>query len=506
MLDKQLVMREKPGINKDGLILYNNIEEWVEDGSPVFILDKFIDSFMNQETIKLNGETVEYDKGKSSKGELPYGAACLLKLYIYGYYNRISSSYRLETESRRNLELIYLLRGLRPSRRTISDFRQHNGDLIKAAFLYLNEQLRDNGIMLTKSVSIDGTKIKANANSTAEKFIERWRDSLQKKMEKYMESVSKEDSDSDLLTEKLEAQSKLHKEVIASMQETIDSLTKDLEELKKKGTVSPVIAAKLGKRDKDCKAMMHKDNSVQPSYNVQVSTDNASHCIVTSNVTTDANDINQLSNVVDQITEEAGEMPEEVDADNGYCNFEQMHALEEKSLKETGKKIKLYIPVCKSASEKNDEMYGLTFTYDKDKDVCTCPNGVTMNFKKRGEKRGRKYRVFQADLSDCKACPLYGKCTKATAGGRSIWIGDRLEYRREQAAKMETDEAQKRINGRKGKIENVFGTLKTWMGKIPFLLRGKEKVSIEMDLYCIAYNLRRTVSICAKNNVSLAFS
>ena len=481
------------------------MDDWIEQDSPVFLIDKFVDSFLQQDHIEFEGKTVEYCKGKKKTGERPYGAGHLLKLYIYGYYNRVSSSYRLVTESRRNLEAIYLLRGLKPSRRTISDFRMLNGDLIKAAFLYLNEHLLKKGIILGRSISIDGTKIKANANKTIDKHLEKWQEQLQYKMQEYLEHVSAEDKDTDTVKEEMGAAIKERDKKVAELEEELKLLSKALDDLKKGKSLPKEVVDKCGKLDLDCRRMIHKDGSIQPSFNAQVAVDNDSHCIISNKITTEANDINQLLDVVDKVSKTTDHLPEEVLADSGYSNFDQMQELEKRGLEENGKKTDLYIPILKMASETNDELNELSFVFNKEENSCICPNGVALDYRGIRESRGHRYSVFEGKLRICSNCPLYGKCTKSKTKGRSVWIGENKEYKKRKIEEMSAPDAQKKIKSRKGKIENVFGTLKTWMGKIPLLLRGKTKISIELDLYCMAYNLRRVVSIYAEKNISLSF-
>ena len=454
------IYREKKEMSANEVIMYNTLADWVSEDSEVVIINNFVERFVKE-------EQPYYSKGQSNIGLLPYGMRPLLKLFIYGYLNRIQSSRRLAAECCRNIEVIYLMGNLRPAYHTIADFRKDNADLISNLVFSLRRYLQQEGFIKGESVSIDGTKVKALANRTITQVLERDIEKVKKSISDYLLAINSNDTECDKKDE-----------TISYLESKVAHLENQLQHVKAN---DPIEGYNL--YDKDCELMRFKDKQTLPAYNTQVAVDNESHMIVAADVTTQANDINQLKPMVEECQSSTGAAPKQVIADSGYYKFDAIDELQKNG-------TACIISCRESPHREADVKAGLEFKYNPQEDLYICPQNKELPFRSIKQKRGRNYRTYQAKASDCRECKLYGICTEAKHGRsywRSITTKEESGFRRE----MQTPEAIALIKARKGYIENVFGTIKTWMGKLPLLLRGKEKAQTEINLYVVCYNLKR---------------
>lgn len=217
-------MRYKKGTERDKLNL-GFVEDLIPADHYLRILDLFVD------TAVASDEEGYSQKGKSKTGQRPYGSRTFLKLYIYGYFNRVSSSRKLENETQRNIELIWLLKGLQPDFKTIADYRKDNGEAIRQVLNDFKRFLQENGYIKGEKVSIDGTRVKANTNRSAlsVKKIENRLIRLNKDLDKYTEGLNLNDE----ITDRAEEVDILSKEKDRAMQ-VIADLHEEIEDLLKK--------------------------------------------------------------------------------------------------------------------------------------------------------------------------------------------------------------------------------------------------------------------------------
>lgn len=465
--------REKEAMPTNEVIMYNTLSDWLPLDSPALVISKFVDEFVNE-------KNPYYSKGNKKVGVLPYGIRQLLKLFIYGYLNRIQSSRRLSAECRRNIEVIYLMGNLRPSYHTIADFRKDNSDLISDMTESLVDYLREKGLIKGRSVSVDGTKIKALANKTIAQVLNKDIDKLKRSIADYLKGMDSNDADCDIKDEMIDRlQSR-----IAYLEEQLQRSNEDAPNLEIEG---------YDRYDKDCRSMRFKDRQYLPAYNTQVAVDNQSHMIIATKVTSQANDLNQLQPMVEECQASTGQAPVQAIADSGYYNYDDIEKVQSSG-------TECIVPPRKNNMRENDSVSGLEFKYDKERNLYICPLNKELQFKGIKNARGRDYQTYQAYASDCRKCRLYGICTKARTGRsywRSVTSGNEDVFKKKMLSKA----SQKLIKARKGYIENVFGTLKIWMGKLPLLLRGKEKVQTEINLYTIAYNIKRFINITRESTL-----
>jgi transposase len=456
-------------IPREHLMMSNSIDGCVSRDNIVHFIDAFVDR-----EIKANINL--FEKGKSTKGRPCYTPNCLSKLLIYGYLNSISSSRMLERESKRNLEVIWLMHNLHPDHWTISDFRKENKELIRRITIDFRKFLKDSDYIKDKSISTDGTKIKAYASrdTLSVKLIEKKLEKAEKEIERYFAQMDTNDTTDNEYETMYETSEELKKQIsfLQSLVEELKSQKSLLETLEVNSLV-PV--------DPQAKVMKTKDGFL-PCYNVQTTADNDSHFITSCEVTDYPNDYHSLQENVNAVEEQLDFVPEEVLADGGYANEEDMQSLESKG-------IEVIVPFADEPEAKKVQRdNGITFRYDEENDCFKCSQGkILLLAGKNCERRNHLYNRYQC--RECSCCPVKQHCTTSKVG-RIIYKRIHGEWLENYKKKMQTADFKKKFKRRKCVIEHPYGTMKYYMGQIPILLRGREKVQIEMDLYSTAYNLK----------------
>jgi len=461
--------------DRNQLKMMSSLDLSISSDNPVRIIDVLVEKIYNSQKDKLNKEK------RDNIGRPKYQEITFLKLYLYGYLHGISSSRKLESETQRNIEVMWLLGNLRPDHWVISNYRKENGESIKHLTKEFRKFLRATGYIEGKTLAIDGTKIKAytSKDMLTVKKIDKRLEKLDKKIEEYLEQLQSNDM-LESLEEEQEAQDideginkiLLDKYIVA--QEKIEKL----EEAKKFLEDNDRTSASMS--DKEALLMRSRDGFI-PAYNVQSGVDSKYKMIADTEVTDDANDLNQLEAMVNSLEEELGKKPEEVLADKGYYNPK---AIEKVELDED---VKCYVAIPKEKEEVAE------FEYDKEKDEYICSEGKQLVLKQKNKERKNGYADMYQGI-ECDGCKERVECTKAK-NGRIIHGPTNVEWIESYKKRMEQVSSKVKVNKRKSIVEHPFGTLKYWMGKIPFLLRGKEKVSTEINLYSTAYNIKRLLNI-----------
>jgi len=459
-------------ISREQLMLPSSIDEYVSEDNIIRFIDAFVDKVLQHTPVELL-----LKKGKTIEGRPSYSPNCLCKLLIYGYLNSVSSSRKLEKETQRNLEVIWLMQNLSPDHWTISDFRKGNKELIKGITIDFRKFLKDNGYIKGKSISGDGTKVKAYASRDALslKQIEKKLTSAEKEIERYLSQLDENDNVEDKQEDVLSKEEEL-KSQISFLENEVEELKSQKKVLEKSGVewLSPT--------DTDARLMKSK-NGFLPAYNIQSTVDNESHFITTFEVTNYSNDYYSFEENATTLKEQLDITPETYLADGGYANEDDIQSLEKQG-------IECIVPFQQeSASKKIEEKNGIFFTYDEKSDTFECSQGKKLLLiRKNQKKKQRLYNKYQC--KQCSECPVKQYCTKSTVG-RMIYRRIDGEWLNSYKKKLKTEEFKEKFTLRKCVVEHPFGTIKYLMGQIPILLRGKEKVQIEMDLYSTAYNLIR---------------
>jgi transposase len=459
------------GQNREQTVLFTSLEDLIGPEHPVRIIDYLIETLQ-----KKNPGAYRY-KGESQTGRPAYPVTTMLKLFIYGCINRINSSRRLEIESRRNIELMWLLRNLSPDFKTISDFRKDNKETIRQCSQDVKTLLKLNGLVNGKLISVDGTKLKANANrSMLEKdtIINRIYD-LETDIENYIRQLDSVDNEETEEVSAIHRMQQSYEQNISTMQKKIDVLRAALDKLQtdKKNYVSLT--------DIDCSKQRSIDGVI-PGYNVQIACDTKHGFIVGEQVSSESNDINQLKPMIEQVQNELGIKPETVIADTGYCNLEDIQKIESNG-------VSCYVPPQKEQIRNPD----ITFTYQQDHDRYICSEGKYLTL----AHRNKKYKNSHVDVyigESCQSCPLADKCTKSKTG-RHISRYWNQNFRDGHREKMRTELAKSMSKIRKSTIEPIFGTAKVWLGKIPLLTRGKPNVKTEIRILSICFNIKKLIGL-----------
>jgi transposase len=468
----------------EALLLPEVLDDYVTPENPV----RFIDAFVAQVDLSKAGFG---NAQLNETGRPPYDPGDLLRLYLYGYLNRVRSSRRLEREAARNLELIWLLRKLRPDFKTIADFRRDNGQAIKAVcreFILLCRKLELFGGEL---VAIDSTKIKAQ-NSKGRNYSEAKLKALLAEIENKVSAYLKELDQSDAQEETSSADSEQRlsveelKEKIAQLKERKEELQSLAQDLEKSG------ATQVSLTDPDSRAMsMGRGSTV--GYNVQTAVDAKHSLIVDTQVTNTTSDLGALGIMAIKAQEALGAKNLSVVADKGYYNEKEVLACDS---------IGVTAYVAKPLTSANTALglYGKEkFKYDARKNCYICPAGQKLTYRFATNEKGRAIYYYRA--SGCKNCPLKAKCTR-NKENRTITRLAAEEVQEKMAERVARN--PKIMRRRKAIIEHCFGTIKRSLGYDYFLCRGMSHVATEVNLTVLAYNLKRACNLVGVKNLIAA--
>jgi transposase len=464
-------------------LLPKTIEQYVEPDNPARFIDAYVTT-LDMEKLGFTHSTPQ-EVGRPS-----YNPKDLCKLYLYGGLNHIRSSRKLERECKTNLECIWLLKGLAPDFKTIADFRKDNPSAIGALFKEFVAFLKDLSLYGAKQVAVDGTKLRAvNANDKA--FTQRALAKRIKVMEKsvnhYIDELDAADEQE--ASDEQQAGSEVAKDAkafeadkLAALLEKKEKAEEILDRMQKSGQKQVALT------DPDCRQMMNHGR-VESCYNMQAAVDSKNHLIVNYLVTNEASDLNQLSNIA--ITAKETLDVEQIDciSDKGYFDFVQI-----KQCADNG--VTPYVAVKHSGNGGSiilPEFTADKFLYDEDGDTYVCPAGQRLWFLCNSFREGMDRRVYMCRKGVCSSCEFFmTKCT-SNKKGRVIWrwVHEKVVEDLKQRMKLHPEV----MGERKKVVEHMFGTLKRAFGAPYLLLKGLKKVSGEVGLLLLSYNLRRALNI-----------
>jgi transposase len=447
------------------------LEDYVAEDNPVRAVDAFVEGL---DLGKLGfGRVAPLERGRPC-----YHPATLLKIYIYGYLNRVPSSRRLERECQRNIELLWLTGQLAPDFKTIADFRKDNGKAIGEVCRSFVALCRKLDLLSVPSVAIDGSKFKA-VNARDRNFTEakmkRRLERIDESIARYMAQLDTADRRGDAVPE---ARVVRLKDKIVKLREEIARLDEINAEMMKSED------KQISLTDPDARSMATSGkNTGIVGYNVQAAVDTKNHLIVAHEVTNIGTDRHQLSNVAEQARTEMGVETLDVVADRGYYDGEEIKACEDADITVT-------LPKPMTSGAKAAGRFGKQdFVYIATDDVYRCPAGERLTYRYTNVEDGKTLRRYWT--SACKTCALKAQCT--TGPGRRI-------SRWEHEAVLE--KVQDRLDHNPGAMgirrqtaEHPFGSIKYWMGATHFLTKRLPKVATEMALNVLAYNMKRVMAI-----------
>src|SRR5262245_7601141 len=448
------------------------LEDWIDEDNPVRVIDVFVDG-LDLADVGFVGVDPEVT------GRPSYHPSVLLKLYIYGYLNRVQSSRRLEREAGRNIEVMWLLGRLTPSHKTIADFRKDNGAAIRKVCAQFVALCRELGLLTQASVAIDGSKFKA-VNNRDKNFT---RAKMERRLAQIDESVARYLSQLD--TADLQEPSEALAAKTAHLKEKLAKLASELQRLKaleKAMLASPDQQISLTDPDSRSMATSGRGSGVV-GYNVQVAVDTVHHLIVTHEVTNTGSDRSQLANIATQAKHVLGADHLDAVADRGYFNSPEILACEQADITVT-------MPKPMTSGAKSDGRYGKQdFVYLPTEDVYRCPAGERLTYRYTNAEDGKALRRYWTTA--CSSCPLKARCTTGSERRITRWEHEHLL----EAVQQRLDKNPQAMRVRRETVEHPFGTLKMRMGATHFLMKTLPRVATEMALHVLAYNLTRVMNI-----------
>ena len=448
------------------------LEDWICEDNPVRAIDVFVDGLALAE-LGFGGVDPE------ATGRPSYHPSMLLKLYIYGYLNRVQSSRRLEREAGRNIEVMWLTGRLVPDHKTIADFRKDNGPAIRKVCAQFVALCRELGLLANASVAIDGSKFKA-VNNRDKNFT---RAKMERRLAQIEESVARYLSQLD--TADLQEPSEALAMKTAHLKEKLAKLASELERLK--AIEKAMLAApdqQISVTDPDSRSMATSGRgSGVVGYNVQVAVDTEHHLIVTHEVTNTGSDRAQLAKVASQAKDVLGADHLDAVADRGYFSSVEILACERADITVT-------LPKPMTSGAKADGRFGKQdFAYLPMEDVYRCPAGEKLTYRYTNEESGRTLRHYWTTA--CPRCPLKSKCTNGPERRIKRWEHEHVL----EAVQQRLDANPQAMRQRRETVEHPFATLKMRMGATHFLMKRLPKVATEMALHVLAYNLTRVMNI-----------
>jgi len=462
---------------RQAALLPECLEDWVDENNAVRAIDVFVDALSLGE---LGFEGVK----AQATGRPSYHPGVLLKLYIYGYLNRVHSSRRLEREAGRNLEVMWLTGRLAPDHKTIADFRRDNGPAIKKTCAQFVELCRKMGLLAKASVAIDGSKFKA-VNSRDNNFT---KGKLDRRLMQIEESVARYMSQLDTADRRAVAGEDPSEETLlikTRLKEKLAKLQDEVKRLKVIGTqVHGLPDQQISFTDPDCRSMATSGRgSGMVAYNVQTAVDTTHHLIVAHEVVNVGNDKVQLAAMGKAAKLALQSDTLDVVADRGYFRNEELLACEQAGIAVT-------LPKPQTSGSKANGRFGKAdFVYLIEQDAYRCPAGKILRHHFTAKEASQDMQVYLT--KDCRTCALQKRCTTGNERRIKRWTHEHV-----------VDAAQSRLNRnpnamrvRRETVEHPFATLKMRMGATHFLMKRLKNVATEMALCVLAYNLTRVINI-----------
>jgi transposase len=448
------------------------LDDYIGEDNPVRVVDAFVDE-LDLETLGFEGATA------AATGRPSYHPSVLLKLYVYGYLNRIQSSRRLEREAQRNVELMWLTGRLAPDFKTIADFRHDNGTGIRNVCRRFVELCRELKLFSQAVVAVDGSKFKAvnarDRNFTPGK-VQKRQEQIEESIKRYLDAL--DTADRTQAPTEFQAKAEHLQDKLRTMREQMRRMQGIEQQLKHEPD------GQLSLTDPDARSMATSGRgSGIVGYNVQVAVDAKHHLIVAHEVTNSGSDRAQLAPMAAAAREAMGKKKLQAVADRGYYSAPQIKACDDAG-------IAAILPKPMTSNAKAEGRFDKSdFLYIAKDDEYQCPAGQRAIYRFTREENGLQLRRYWS--SACPQCPIKAQCTPSDYRRISRWEHEAVL----EAVQRRLDRQPKAMTLRRRTVEHVFGTLKHWMGTTPFLMRRLPNVATEMSLQVLAYNLKRVIGI-----------
>lgn len=444
-----------------------SIDDQLSGKNVIRIIDQLCEDYVSQQGRQ------DFAKGIRETGRKAYHPSDLLKILVYGYFNGISSTRKLERECGRNIELRWLTSGLAPDHKTIADFRRDHPAMIQGLFDYLVAIFQAKGLVSGKRIAVDGSKVKAYASYQVDMTTLTHRlEDLETQLKRYLGEMEQLDTAEDEV------------EVLQKRREALEQELAQLETKKKRyeayrAFLEEQQTHRASPTDLEARWMRGRYGQFW-GYNIQCAVDTQHHMITSLQTTNQQNDKGWLAPMVAASHQKTATRPEEVLADAGYYKQQELEALEKAG-------TRCYVAVNLTSRQLKDKTLGLHFTYDAQADHYQCSEGKRLEYSHRKTVNGRPAKLYRG--IECGGCPRKSQCTSAEQ--RTLQRNQYQEWLDAYHKKMESQEGKAKLIERKSVVEHPFGTIKYTMGQLPLLTRGTQQVQTEMNLYAIGYNLKR---------------
>ncbi len=457
------------------LLFPPSIDDYVDEDNSVRVIESYVDILDLKE---LGFEDTR--KSNSNNGQKAYNPSLLLKIYIYGYINKIRSSRALEKEIKRNIELIWLTSGLTPSYHTIADFRKNNPKALKQVFKEFVILCKNINLIDGKLTAVDGAYLRANASknqlimkSTLAKELKK----ISNEIDEYFKVLDYSDKEK----QPLNLLSRLPKDLRKLKHQQID-LSDNLKLLES------MDKTQYNRTDPEATLMRKPAHSLM-AYNSQIVVDSTFKFIVATDVFSEAIDTNKLHTMAMQTKDILKLDNLDITADMGYDSAKEIKKCMEDN-------INPIVPRAKKEQPNKDKYSRDKFTYNKEQDCYICPNNekltkstTTLN------KKGNINFLYRASSPICKSCPLKNKCIPDKTPYKRVFRWEYEEFMDKHIKKMKTKKYKDIVKKRGSIVEHPFGTIKRTLGWDHFLVRGKNKVSGENALIMFTYNFKRMLNL-----------
>jgi len=466
------------GVSREQMTLFpQRLDEMVRTDAPVRVIDAFVDR-------RVNARALGFEKAVPERTGRPgFDPRDLLKLHLYGYFNRVRSSRRLEQECHRNVEVLWLLNQLAPDHKTIADFRRDNRGPIVKVCRELVKFCREHGLFGAELVAIDGSKF-AGQNSPQRartlKQLKKEGEELDKRIAGYLAQLDAADAE-EASEEVACGDARAALAALQGQRADVAQKVQLMEEMK---------LTQVTSTDRDARLMLAARGGYVVGYNVQVAVDGEHGLIVHHAVTQDATDQNQLVAAAEGAKEALGVEKLDVAADAGYGDAAELKRCEEGG-------ITPYVPHPRSVNTKG-HFDKSQFTYEPESNTYRCPAGETLRFHSASV---QKQAINYVGIA-CSGCKLKPQCTDAKAR----WV---TRHMHEDALERTAERMKQRpdIMKRRGALaEHPFGIIKDMMGYPRFLCRGLRAVAAEMAISVTVFNLKRLISILGADQLLRRFA
>ncbi len=447
-----------------------SIEDYVAPSDPVRAYDAFV------EALDFNVLGIEIDLHQVGNSE--YDPKAMLKLFVYGYSYGIKTSRKLEREAHHNLSFIWLMGGLTPDHKTISEFRRKNKKALKNVLRQCARMCLKLDLIAGNVLFVDGTKIRANA-ARGKTHDQTYYEQLLSEIDRRVDELVDECEQIDEMEEGQRSWVEMEDELFQKNQwkERVQEALKTMKQTGLKG---------LNLTGPDC-AIMHSIQGGHASYNVQSVVDDKHGLIVHAEAVSEATDLNQFAQQIDQANDVLEKSCEVACADAGYADTEELEKIDARG-------IKVVVPSQRQALRKEEGPFSKShFKYDQEQDCYWCPEGHRLGYVGTDKRSGKRHYLITKSTM-CHGCIHYRKCTKAKNGRKIIRLAleavkERFEVQYEEASSQEI------YARRKARAEHPFGHLKRNLKTDGFLMRGQTGVNAETSLLGTCFNVARMITI-----------